>query len=87
MLIGSRQRLNTVNRLQSFTVDSNSVKQVEFTKSLEVYDVDENLTWNVHNEHTSKTNCLPYWHLEEKQVFCSFSALVHPHFDSCSDVV
>ena len=28
MLIGSRQRLNTFNRLPSFTIDSNSIKQV-----------------------------------------------------------
>ena len=26
MLIGSRQRLNTFNRLPSFTIDSNSIK-------------------------------------------------------------
>ena len=37
MLIASRQRLNTSNRLPSFTVDNNSIKQVEFTKSLRVY--------------------------------------------------
>ena len=46
MLIGSRQRLNTFNRLPSFTIDGNSIKQVEFTKSFGVY-IDENLTWNV----------------------------------------
>ena len=40
MLIGSRQRLNTFNRLPSFTIDGNSIKQVEFSKSLGVY-VDE----------------------------------------------
>jgi len=33
MLIGSRQRLNTFNRLPSFTINSNSIKQVEFMKS------------------------------------------------------
>ena len=49
MLIASRQRLNTSNRLPSFTVDNNSIKQVEFTKSLGVY-IDQNLTWNVHIE-------------------------------------
>ena len=42
MLIGSRQRLNTFNRLPSFTIDGNSIKQVEFTKSLGVF-IDENL--------------------------------------------
>ena len=43
MLIGSRQRLNSFNRLPSFTIVGNSIKQVEFTKSLGVY-IDENLT-------------------------------------------
>jgi len=72
MLTGSRQRLNTFNRLPSFPIDSNSIKQVEYTKSLRVY-IDENLTWNVRIEHISKKNKCPlYWLLEEKQVFCSF---------------
>ena len=53
MLIGSRQRLNTFNRLPSFTIESNSIKQVEFTKSLGVY-IDQNLTWNVDIEHIKK---------------------------------
>ena len=52
MLIGSRQRLNNFNRLSSFTIDDNSMKQVEFMKSLGVY-INENLTWNVHIEHVS----------------------------------
>ena len=69
MLIGSRQRLNTFNRLPSFTIDSNSIKQVQFTKSPGVY-IDQNL------ECTYRTyfqkNCFLHWHLEEKQVFCSF---------------
>ena len=46
LLIGSRQRLNTFNGLPSFTIDGNSIKQVEFTKYFGVY-LDENLTWNV----------------------------------------
>ena len=71
MLIGSRQRLNTFNILPSFTIDSNSIKQVEFTKPLGIY-IDENLTWNVHIAHISKKNCLLHWHLEKKQIFCSF---------------
>ena len=52
MLIGSRQRLSNFNRLPSFTIDDNSMKQVEFMKSLGVY-IDENLTCNVHIEHVS----------------------------------
>ena len=68
MLIGSRQRLNTFNRLPSFTIDSNSIKQVEFTKSLGVY-IDQNL------ECTYRTyfqkNCFLHWHLEEKLTYQS----------------
>ena len=71
MQIGSRQRLNTFNRLPSFTIDSHSIKQVEFTQSLGVY-IDQNFTWNVLIEHISKKNCFVHWHFEEKQVFCSF---------------
>ena len=67
MLIGSRERLNTFNKLPSFTIDS--IKKVEFTKSLGVY-IDQNL------ECTYRTycqkNCLLHWNFEEKQVFCSF---------------
>ena len=34
MFIGSRQSLNTFNSLPSFSIDSNVIKKVEFTKSL-----------------------------------------------------
>ena len=50
MLIGSRQRLNTFNRLPSFAIDSNSIKQVEFMKSLGLY-IDENLTNGMYISH------------------------------------
>ena len=43
LLIDSKQRLNNLNTLPSFTIDGNSIKQEEFTKSLGVY-IDENLT-------------------------------------------
>ena len=90
MLIGSRQRLNTFNRLPSFTIDSNSIKQVEFTKSLGVY-IDQNLTWNVHMEHISKKipSCIGI--LKRSRSFvpfetfqCIYNALVQSHFDYCS---
>ena len=82
MLIGSRQRLNTFNRLPSFTIDSNSIKQVEFTKSLGVY-IDQNLTWNVHIEHISKeiASCIGI-----ETLLYIYNALVQPHFDYCSVV-
>ena len=64
MLIGLRQRLNTFNRLPPFTIDSNSIKQVEFTKSK----LDLECTYRTY----LKKKCFLHWHLEEKQVFCSF---------------
>ena len=92
MLITSMQRLNTFNRLQSFTIDSNSIKQAEFMKSLGAYR-DENLTSNVHIEHISKKIASCIGILKTRQVFCSFetflciyNALVQPHFDYCSVV-
>ena len=62
MLIGSRQRWNTFNRLPSFIIDSNSIKQVQFMKSLGVH-MDEDLTWNIHIEHISKkiASCIGSW--------------------------
>ena len=92
MLIGSRQRLNTFGRLPSFTIESNSIKQVEFTKSLGV-NIDENLTWNAHIEHISKkiASCIDI--LKRSRSFvpfetllCIYNALVQPHFDYCSVV-
>ena len=92
MLIGSRQRLNTFNRLPSFTIDSNSIKQVEFTKSLRVY-IDENLTWNVRIEHISKKIASCTGILKRSRSFVPFetllsiyNALVQPHFGYCSVV-
>ena len=92
MLIGSRQRLNTFNRLPSFTIDSNSIKQVEFAKSFGVY-IDQNLTWNVHIEHISKKIASCIGILKRSRSFvpfetllCIYNALVQPHFDYCSVV-
>ena len=92
MLIGSRQRLNTFNRLPSFTIDGNSIKQVESTKSLGVY-IDENLTWNTHIRHISKKIASCIGTLKRSRSFvpfetllCIYNTLVQPHFDYCSVV-
>ena len=75
MLIGSRQRLNTFNRLPSFTIDSNSIKQVEFTKSLGVY-IDQNLTWNVDIEHIKKKIASYIGILKRNRSFVPFETLL-----------
>ena len=92
MLIGSRQRLNTFNRLPSFTIDGSYTKQVEFTKSIGVY-INENLTWNVHIKHISKTfaSCIDILKRSRsfvpfEMLLCIYNALVQPHFVYCSVV-
>ena len=92
MLIGSRQRLNTFNRLPSFTIDGSYTKQVEFTKSIGVY-INENLTWNVHIKHISKTFASCIGILKRSRSFvpfemllCIYNPLVQPHFVYCSVV-
>ena len=88
----SRQMLNTFNRLPSFTINGNSMKKGEFTKSLGVY-IDENLTWNVHIKHISKKIASCVGILKRSRSFvpfeallCIYNALVQPHFDYCSVV-
>ena len=75
MLIGSRQRLNTFNRLSSFTINGNSIRQVEFTKSLGVY-IGENLTWNVHIKHISKNIASCIGILKRSRSFVPFETLL-----------
>ena len=55
--------------------------------------VDENLTWNVHIEHISKTIASGIGILKRSRSFvpfetllCIYNALVQPHFDYCSVV-
>lgn len=53
MLLGLRQRLSTLSGPLCFSVNGDSIKQVEFTKSLGVY-IDKNLTLNLHLKNISK---------------------------------
>ena len=75
MLIGLRKRLNTLNRLPSFSIDSNSIKQVESTKSPGVY-IDENLTWDVHIKHISKKIASCIGILKRSRSFVPFETLL-----------
>ena len=47
MLIGSRQRLCTLQSAPNLTINGTPIKQVSQAKSLSVY-VDENLSWTTH---------------------------------------
>ena len=76
MLIGSRQRLSTTNRIPSFTIDGNSIKQVELTKSLGVY-IDENPTWNVRMKHVPKKFASSIGILKRSRSFVPLNAPMH----------
>ena len=92
MLIGSRQRLNTLPRPPHLTIGGVLVNQVSTAKSLDVY-IDENLSWASHNEKLIKKvasgigafkrirPCVPFETLK-----IILNVLVRPHFDYCSVV-
>ena len=75
MLLGSRQKLSTFRRPPSFTINSDSIKQVEFSKSLGVY-IDQNLTWNVHIEQISKKIAFSIGILKRSRSFVPFETLL-----------
>ena len=53
MLIGSRQRIKTLQTVPLLAINGVPVRQVAHTKSLGTY-IDENLSWNVHVEKLCK---------------------------------
>ena len=53
MLIGSRQRLNTIAASPTILMNGTRVKQVDTTKSLGIT-IDEKLSWNCHIEKQPK---------------------------------
>ena len=59
MLIGSRQKLNSLAVLLALEINGAQLNRVNFTKSLGVL-IDENLTWSNHINAISK-NIFWYW--------------------------
>ena len=53
MLIGSRQKLNSLSVLPDLEINGTQLNRVKFTKSLGVL-IDENLTWSNHINAISK---------------------------------
>ena len=92
MLIGSRQRLMTVETVPSLTINGASIKQVSSTKSLGVL-IDESLSWNAHIDKLSKKIASGIGALKRIRPFVPhrtlqliFTSLIQPHFDYCSVV-
>ena len=92
MIIGSRQRLNTLPHSPSLKIDEAPINQVPSTKSLGVY-IDENLTWKVHIENLSKKIASGIGALKRirpfvphKTLLFIYNSLVKPQFDYCNVV-
>ena len=60
MLIGSRQKLNSLVVLPALEINGTQLTRVNFTKSLGVL-IDENLTWSNQINVISKKNIFWYW--------------------------
>ena len=92
MLIGSRQRLRTLQGSPSLMIGEEPIKQVNYTKSLGVF-IDHNLSWNIHIERLCKKIASGIAALKRTRPFVPyhtllsiFNSLVQPHFDYCSVV-
>ena len=92
MLIGSRQRLSTLDTSPSLEIDGTPVSHVTFTKFLGVY-IDQNLSWNVHVNNLCKKIAAGIGVIKRSRAFVPFdtlqymySSLVQPHFDYCSEM-
>ena len=70
MLIGSRQKLNTLTASPVLSINGTPVNQVSTSKSLGVL-IDANLTWGGHIETLAKKNCLWYCSYQTGQAICS----------------
>ena len=92
MLIGSRQKLNSLSAFPALEINGTQLNRVNFTKSLGVL-IDENLTWSNHiNAITKKissgigsikriSHCVP-----PATLHTIYHGLVQSHFDYCSVV-
>ena len=90
MLIGSRQRLNTLSDTLKLSIDNVPIEQVSSVKSLGVY-IDENLTWHFHIDKVCKQIASAIGAIKRVKPFvpqptllCIYSSLVQPQFDYCS---
>ncbi|PFX17895.1 Retrovirus-related Pol polyprotein from type-1 retrotransposable element R1 2 [Stylophora pistillata] len=92
MLIGSRQRLNTLTASPTIRMNNTQVSQVTATKSLGVI-IDDKLDWHSHIEKLTKKIASGIGALKRirhlipaSTLHLIYQALVKPHFDYC-DIV
>ena len=92
MVIGSRQRLRTLDRSPALAIKNSPNSQVASTKSLGVH-VNEHLSWNTHITKISKKIASGIGALKRCRTFvppetliCAYNSIIQPHFDY-SDIV
>ena len=89
MLIGSRQRLATLQSAPYLTIDGAPIKLVTHTKSLGVH-IDQFLTWDEHIQNLTKKIVSGIGALKSVRdfvplpiLFSMFKSLIQPHFNYC----
>ena len=92
MLIGSRQRLNTLTASPTIRMNNTQVSQVTATKSLGVI-IDDKLDWRSHIKKLTKKIASGFGALKRirhlipaSTLHLIYQALVKPHFDYCGIV-
>ena len=79
-LIGSRQKLYTLNASTVLSINGDPLNQVSTSKSLGIR-IDANLTWDSHIEKLAKKNCPWYCSYQTGQAICSPSNIA-PYLQS-----
>ena len=92
MLIGSRQKLNTLTASPVLNINGTPLNQVSTSKSLGVL-IDANLTWGSHIERLAKKVASGIAAIKRIRQFVPpatlhliYKALIQPHFDYCNVV-
>ena len=92
LLIGSRQRLSTLERNPKIEINKFPIKHVSTSKSLGVH-IDGNLSWECHINEISKKIASGISAIKRIRYFLPFeillnvyNSLVQPHFDYCNVV-
>jgi hypothetical protein len=92
MVVGSRQRLKTLNNEIDIEINGNMVNQVTSVKSLGVH-LDNHLMWSEHTDKLCKKIASAIGALKRIRSCISmntaiqvYQALIQPHFDYCCSV-
>ena len=90
LLIGCRQRLNTLSDTLKLSIDNVPMEQVSSVKSLGLY-IDENLTWHFHIDKRCKKIASAIGAIKRVKPFVPqstllyiYNSLVQPQFEYCS---